>query len=349
MTAVSALCHVTKSSPGAFQHVIEKAGFKAVVNSLTAGLAKVQQAVVTMFLLLLSSRPQARRVIEEKGMISKVMHLFENPSTVVRGKAFLMVELLTRGSKEALLSCCHARLVMYIERDMRRQTPVKGETPANYSYLKQCLNTCVSTVIEEMPDILSSVLAALDAVQGRKHPSAAQAKQLRISLPLLSVVLHLITSHVFRHQIITDVFLADVGSLLSLVKSIDSGCTSIGSAAGPNAADDLSNVAFSIVEAVTQHPPLLLEFHAVMVDRVLPPLATLVSSANGNTRVLCFRMFSDVASLYLDNQNMYNSTSASVDVRTSTNMLNEVGRDKQRKKSECVCLYVASRCTISIC
>ena len=324
MTAISALCRVTKASPGTFQHVIEKAGFKAVISSLTAGLIKVQQAVVTMFLLLLLSRPQARRVIEEKEMISKLMHLFDNPSTVVRGKAFLMVELLTRGSKDALLSCCQARLIMYIEKDIRRQTPSNEEAPANYAYVKQCLNMCVATIVKVTPDILSSVLSALDAVQGRKHPSAAQAKHLRISLPLLSIVLHMITSHVFRHQIITDGFLTDVGSLLSLVNSIDSGSTSIGSAAGPNAAEDLTNVVFSIVEAVTQHPPILLQFHVVIVDQVLPPLASLISSTNGNTRVLCFKMFSDVASLYLDNQNVCHSASSSDDGRTSASSLNEV-------------------------
>ena len=49
-----------------------------------------------------------------------------------------------------------------------------------------------------------------------------------------------------------------------------------------------------------------------------------MSSTNGDTRVLSFRMFADVASLYLDNHNVYNSSSDVEDVLKSTSKLNEV-------------------------
>lgn len=54
------------------------------------------------------------------------------------------------------------------------------------------------------------IVTSLDAVMGRKHPNAVQAKQLRSSLPLIHVFLHLVTSQVnsnnslqnFKHLLI---------------------------------------------------------------------------------------------------------------------------------------------------
>lgn len=207
---------------------------------------------------------------------------------------------------------------------MKRTTPIKGESPDSHAYLMTCLNQCVSTIVSSTPDIVSCVLSSLGAVEGRRHPSAVQAKQLRTHLPLLSIILHLVTSHVFRPQILTDQFLADLGAVLRHVKSIDSGSTCIGTAAGPNAAEDMTNVVLSIVEAVTQHPALVRHRHAAIVEHILPSLAALVSSSSGNTRVLCFRMFSEMTALFLDDQNVYNSSSASDLVLGTTQKLDEV-------------------------
>lgn len=91
VTAISALCRLTCQAPAVFQHVIEKAGFKAVLASLSSGVTKVQQAAVTMFGTVLSTRPQARRLVQERDLIPKVMHLLESSSVVIRGKALLMV------------------------------------------------------------------------------------------------------------------------------------------------------------------------------------------------------------------------------------------------------------------
>ena len=293
-------------------------------SALSSSVSKIQQSLVTMFVMLLSTRPQMRRLVQECDLITKGLHLFESPSMVIRGKAFLLVLTMVQSSPEALLLCCQSRLVMHIERQMKRGTPLKGESRENRDYLMQCESLSVSAIVNAAPGILSDVLASLEAVQGRKHPSAGQAKQLRIHLPLLSIILHLVTSHAFRGHITNEEFLINVGLLLTHVISIDSGITSIGSAAGPDAAEDLISVVLSIAEAITQHPPILLEYHAVVTQHILPHLAALMSSSNGDTRVLSFRMFADVASLYFDNQNVYSSSSNVEVVLTSTRELNEV-------------------------
>ena len=303
-------------------------------SALSSSVTKIHQSLVTMFVMLLSTRSQMRRLVQERDLITKGIHLFDSPSMVIRGKAFLLVVALVRSNPEALLLCCQSRLVMHIERQMKRGTPLKGVSPDNQGYLTQCQSLCVSAIVDAAPGILSDVLASLDAVRGRKHPSAAQAKKLRIHLPLLSIILHLVTSHVFRVQITHEEFLINIGMLLSHVTSIDSGTTSIGSAAGPNATEDLISVVLSITEAVTQHPPILLQYHIVVTEHVLPHLATLMSSSNGDTRVLSFRMFADVASLYLDNHNL--SFLSNEETSSSARKLNEV-----RSISICICIIPA--------
>ena len=323
MTAISALSRLTINSPTVFQHVIEKAGFKAVSTALASSIPKIQQGLVTMFVVLLSNRPQMRRLVQERDLATKGLHVSEsihgypgkglpsgpNPDPVQPGSPPHVLPVPAGHVHRAAA---------------KERYPIKGESRENRDYLVQCQNICMSAIVEAVPGILLDVLASLDAVQGRKHPSASHAKQLRTNLPLLSIILHLVTSHAFRSQATNEEFLVNVGLLLSHVTSIDSGSTSIGSAAGPNAAEDLISVVLSIAEAITQHPPILLEYHAVVTQHILPHLAALMSSTNGDTRVLSFRMFADVASLYLDNHNVYNSSSDVEDMLKSTSKLNEV-------------------------
>lgn len=48
----------------------------------------------------------------------------------------------------------------------------------------------------EMLFCVGDILTALTSVSGRKHPSTVQAKQLKMCLPMMPVVLHLVTSQV---------------------------------------------------------------------------------------------------------------------------------------------------------
>ena len=50
---------------------------------------------------------------------------------------------------------------------------------------------------------------------------------------------------------------------------------------GENGTGEFINTVLSIIEAVTQHPAILMELHGVIVESILPPLAGLISSQNG--------------------------------------------------------------------
>ena len=46
-------------------------------------------------------------------------------------------------------------------------------------------------------------------------------------------------------------------------------------------AEELLHSVFSVVEALAQHPNILDEHHALVIEKLLPPLASLVASSNG--------------------------------------------------------------------
>uniref|UniRef100_A0A8C2SVM3 Unc-51 like kinase 4 n=1 Tax=Coturnix japonica TaxID=93934 RepID=A0A8C2SVM3_COTJA len=213
ITAVSALCRITRYSPSAFQIVIEKVGLTAVLNSLLTGICKIQQYMLTMFSAMLSCGIHLQRLMQEKEFVTTIIRLLESPSTFIRAKVFLVLLQVLINSREMLLLSCQARLVMYIERDSRKTTAGKEQQSGN-EYLSKCLDLLIHHIVRELPEILGDILNTLTNVSGRKHPSTVQAKQLKMCLPMMPIVLHLVTSQVFRPRVVTEEFLFNYGTLL---------------------------------------------------------------------------------------------------------------------------------------
>ncbi|KAM7176700.1 serine/threonine-protein kinase ULK4 isoform 1-T2 [Macrochelys suwanniensis] len=312
ITAISALCRITRHSPSAFQSVIEKVGLMAVVNSLATGICKVQQYMLTMFASMLSCGIHLQRLIQEKDFVTTIIRLFESPSTSIRAKAFLVLLQVLINNREMLLLSCQARLVMYIERDSRKTTPGKEQQSGN-EYLSKCLDLLIYHIVQELPGILGDILSALANVSGRKHPSTTQAKQLKMCLPMMPVVLHLVTSQVFRPQIVTEEFLFNYGTLLSFIKSIDSGETNLDGAIGQAASEELIKTTLSAFEVVTQHPVLLTLHRSTVVDYIIPPLVSLVRSQNVEWRLFSLRLLSETTSLLVSHEVMAEDKEESLD------------------------------------
>uniref|UniRef100_A0ACB8FUA5 Serine/threonine-protein kinase ulk4 n=1 Tax=Sphaerodactylus townsendi TaxID=933632 RepID=A0ACB8FUA5_9SAUR len=232
-----------------------------------------------------------------------VVRLLESPSASIRAKAFLVLLQIIINNREMLLLSCQARLVMYIERDSRKGTPGKEQQSSN-EYLSKCLDLLIYHIVQELPQILDDILAALANVSGRKHPSTVQAKQLKGCLPMMPVVLHLVTSQVFRPQLVTDEFLCNYGNLLYFVRSIDSGETNLRGAIGQTASEELIKTALSTLEAVIQHPALLMLYCSTVMDYILPPLVSLVSSQNVEWRLFSLRLLSETTSLLVSHEVM---------------------------------------------
>ncbi|XP_036441193.1 serine/threonine-protein kinase ULK4 [Colossoma macropomum] len=301
VSAMSALCRITRHSAGAFQSVIDKVGLPSILSCLVSGISRVQQHILTMFAAMLASGAHLNRLVQDRDFVVKIIRSLESPSSVIRAKAFLVLLQVLMNNREMLLLCCSSRLVMYIERDIRKATPGKEQQSGN-EYLSKCLALFIRHTVRELPAILDDILSALGSIVGRKHPSTAQTRQLKQSLPMMAVVLHLLTSQVFRPQVVNEEFLIKFGALLNHITSIDSNETSLGSAVGQAASEELIRNTLSAVEAVSQHPALLSTHHCTVVDTILPPLASLAFSKNVEWRIVSLRVLSEITLLLLSQE-----------------------------------------------
>ena len=128
-----------------------------VIKTLFAGSNRVQQSMLTMIITLLSNATHFKRISQDGNVISKVVRILESPSLVLRGKVYLFVTDITSKSVGALLECCHAKIVTYIERDSRK-TASKSNTKADAQamwYLKQCLELVITTMLKQVPTVIS--------------------------------------------------------------------------------------------------------------------------------------------------------------------------------------------------
>ncbi|XP_027271214.1 serine/threonine-protein kinase ULK4 isoform X10 [Cricetulus griseus] len=301
ITAMSALCRITRQSPAAFQSVIEKVGLNAVISSLASSICKVQQYMLTLFAAMLSCGVHLQRLIQEKDFVSTIIRLLDSPSTAIRAKAFLVLLYTLIYNRDMLLLSCQARLVMYIERDSRKTSPGK-ELQAGSEYLARCLDLLIQHMVQEPPRILGDILNALANVSGRKHPSTVQGKQLKMCLPMMPVVLHLVMSQVFRPLVVTEDFLFSYGTILSHIKSVDLGETNIDGAIGMAASEEFIKITLSAFEAVIQYPVLLADYRSTVIDYILPPLVSLVQSQNVEWRLFSLRLLSETTTLLVSQE-----------------------------------------------
>ncbi|KAJ8290787.1 hypothetical protein GJAV_G00017560 [Gymnothorax javanicus] len=301
VTAISALCRITRYSTSAFQSIIDKVGLPDILSCLASGIGRVQQYMLTMFAAMLSSGAHLQRLVQDKDFVARMIRSLESPSCVIRAKAFLVLVQVLMNNREMLLLCCNSRLVMYVERDVRKATQGREQQSGN-EYLSKCLDVLIRHIVQELPGILGDILSVLGNIAGRKHPSTIQAKQLKQSLPMMGVVLHLLSSQIFRPQVVTGEFLAQFGTLLYHITSMDSSGTSLERAVGQTASEELIRSTLSAVEAITQHPSVMTPHQAVVVDSILPPLTSLALSKNVEWRILSLRVLSEITLVLLSQE-----------------------------------------------
>uniref|UniRef100_A0AAQ5WX73 Protein kinase domain-containing protein n=1 Tax=Amphiprion ocellaris TaxID=80972 RepID=A0AAQ5WX73_AMPOC len=241
VTAVSSLSRLSRVVPAVFLAVIDTCGPVAILETIGGAGARVQQHLLTaVATALLSSRIQTHRITQSRDLVLKVLRCLESPSTVTRAKALLLLLLLMQDNTHTLLYCCQHRLVMYLERDLRKATPLR-ENPSQSGYLPQCLDALIVYLSSTAPVIMEDVLSVLRGVIGRKHPSTAQSKQLKHTLPTVSVVLELLSSQLARY-----------------VKVL------IGDMTQSSICEDLIRTTLSIVEVLSQHHALITPYHSAV-------------------------------------------------------------------------------------
>uniref|UniRef100_A0A668AKP8 Unc-51 like kinase 4 n=1 Tax=Myripristis murdjan TaxID=586833 RepID=A0A668AKP8_9TELE len=255
-TAISSLSRVTRAVPAVFLAVIDSCGPAAILEGMSGAGVRVQQHLLTvMATALLNSRTHTHRIAQNKDLVLKVLRCLDSPSTVTRAKSLLLLLLLIQDSTHTLLYCCQHRLVMYLERDLRKATPLR-ENHSQSGYLSQCLDLLIAYLTSTASLILDELLGALGGVVGRRHPSTAQSRQLKHILPTMSVVLDLLSSQVTR---------------TCLLMSFDSPL-------GAAVCEDLIRTTLSIVEILSQHPALITIGYCTVSLLLSPPPSPLYRS-----------------------------------------------------------------------
>nr|XP_054406381.1 serine/threonine-protein kinase ULK4 isoform X5 [Pongo abelii] len=299
------------------ERVVNHMAAKIIENVCTTFSAQAQGFITgeigpILWYLFRHSTADSLRITAVSDFVSTIIRLLESPSTYIRAKAFLVLLYILIYNREMLLLSCQARLVMYIERDSRKITPGKEQQSGN-EYLSKCLDLLIRHIVQELPRILGDILNSLANVSGRKHPSTVQVKQLKMCLPLMPIVLHLVTSQVFRPQVVTEEFLFSYGTILSHIKSVDSGETNIDGAIGLTASEEFIKITLSAFEAIIQYPILLKDYRSTVVDYILPPLVSLVQSQNVEWRLFSLRLLSETTSLLVNQELGDGKEKASVD------------------------------------
>ncbi|RDD39702.1 Serine/threonine-protein kinase ULK4 [Trichoplax sp. H2] len=335
-TAISALSRLNRKSSSIFNHIYDRVGLQTILKSLSTNVGKISQSLITMLIsTLFSGQLFVKRMVQDKQLVTTLIHLLENSSYVIRGKAYLAISQLIKLSQDAALTCCQARLLVFIERDNKIQPHSKDELHDQQQYALKCLKCVVDVYLEAVPNIFGNpkmklllvhlltcnysvnmllldesdgVLRILEVVSGRRHPSSSQIKQLKSNLPYLSVIHHLLTNQIFRSRLTDDVFLTKLKALLSHVISVDEGTTSLSSTSAPTANDDFKHIVLSMVLTICQQSTLVMKHYAQMVKSIMPSLIKLIESSNGDTRVLCLRVITEVGIQYL---NQWNDTDVS--------------------------------------
>ncbi|XP_061573900.1 serine/threonine-protein kinase ULK4 [Cololabis saira] len=299
VTAISSLSKLTRLDPAVFLSVIDTCGHEAILEGIGGAGARVQQHLLTALATgLLASHIQTHRIAQSQDLLLKVLRCLESPSTVTRAKAILLLLLLLQDSTHTLLYCCQHRLVMYLERELRKAAPLR-ENPSQSGYLSQCLELLIVHLCGTAPAIMEDVLSALKGVIGRKHPTKAQSRQLKQTLPTITVMQEILSSQVFRSRIVTKQFLVQIGLLLKYVASVTLNEPNLASAVGAAVCEELIRTTLSIVEILSQHHTLITPFHCTVVDDVLLPLTTLAFSTNVEWSVFALKLLAELSLVLL--------------------------------------------------
>ncbi|CAL8248480.1 unnamed protein product [Lota lota] len=299
ITAISALSRLTRCIPGVFLAVIDSCGPAAMFEGQGVAPPRVQQHLLTATAAaLLGSHTHTHRLAQEKEVVLKVLRCLESPSTLTRAKALLLLLLLLQDNTQTLMYCCQHRLVMYLERDLRKATPLRENTNQS-QYLSQCLGLTVVYLTRTVPLILEKVLSALGGVVGRRHPPPAQSKNLKNTLPSLSIVLDLLSSQVFRSHIVSENFLEKIGMLLNYFTSVESSESDMTSAVGAAAYEEMIRTTLSILEVMSEHPAVINTHHSAVMKAVLPSLVSLAFSRNAEWCACVLRVLSELCPLLL--------------------------------------------------
>jgi len=317
LTASSALAHLSMHSSTVIQHVCNRAGFTHFQKALLTGTQKTQQSFYTMFVMLMSNPSHSKLMLQDKKFIQKICQDLDSSNYILRGKIYLLIADMCMRSTTVLLWVCQNRLLSITEKDARRFINVdKKENKEEIQYCQQCLMLMVNNIVNAIPMILTDFSHLLKDISCRHHPSSNQLKVLKTQVPLLSICLYMITNSFVRKILISSKMIQLVGTLFQQILKIKNCEINLSTPNTQPLAVSASTTVFSIVEAIAQHPVILLEYQMDILSTVVPALmAFSESETDDNISILSMKLFTDICIIYLERVSSEKESILSTDIK----------------------------------
>ena len=212
----------------------------------------------------------------------------------------MLTYILLKQQNDLLLTFSESKLVNSIERDNRKNFPIKEEN----DYMHNTINTLVETILAISFAILDENISALESVNGRKNPSANQTKQLKRCIPNASVLKALILTQTFRSKIFNDKFLEKFSKLISLSKPLNNGELNLDNICSTEGVmGEFIDSVISILECLVQRKEIVKENADTIMKCLLPSLMDNIDSSNSDLRVESLKVFSEITNIFLNKQN----------------------------------------------
>ena len=154
----------------------------------------------------------------------------------------------------------------------------------------RCHQLLIGVIVNHTPDIVYTCRELLLDASSRKHPTQPQLKLLREKLPELQVLPHLISSSIFRQELIDAEFLSGIASLAQCGVE-----TKLASGLGELLWRNFLDAIVSVLEVVCARPELLATHADILVTHSYPLLIhVLITDKQSGSKLLYIKLINDL-------------------------------------------------------
>lgn len=273
--AMATLISISRTDVSVLHACLDRAGLSSVIGILSGDHQKnssrdaknssnncqFHQLSATVLCILLHHPPNLHKISQSKDLLKHLLHLNENPSTILRAKVWLALKAIMTCSRDAFNFCCKGRLISMVDREIKQIGPSWNTREDDHGstwkrdpkiYLLVCLNQFVHQIRSLSNDVVKDAADVLREVSGRKHPSANQSLRLKNSLPHLHPFYTVLSSGTLRPVVLQEsLILHHLIGILNETPSVNSKETNLDPSLGSGQSEEMVKVVLSLFEVIS--------------------------------------------------------------------------------------------------
>ncbi|CAF0783549.1 unnamed protein product [Brachionus calyciflorus] len=297
VAALNALSMLSSHSIDIFSTLVDKVGPDAILDCLSHNNSHIQLPILTMIAMLTNETNSKN--LPEKKLLPKLVQIYESTSVPCRSKAYILTFVLLKQQSDLLIPFSQSKLINSLERDIRKNFPIKEEN----DYIHKMINMLIDLIVSISSTILDDNLACLESVYGRKNPSTTQTKIIKRSIPSMIILKVLLTSQTFRSKLIDEDFVEKFAKVIKLSKFISNGELNLDAICGPDTMSEYIDSIIVILDTIIQNNEIMKNQAQKIIKYILPALLDNIDSQNSNLRVESLKIVSEISNLFFNKQN----------------------------------------------